>query len=347
MNKDSNINENYCEELFVKLSDGLKKETIGYEDWFEFAELKAKIRVASLQSNRTYDFSVAEDKFQKFLLDEYGNLSEKHEEGYPLMLPKVIKHIAGKYEKTALIVLDGMSLFDFEIIKLYFKGITYNYSKSFAVIPTLTPVSRQCLLSGKYPKDLDEPFSLKQEEELFREVLQKLGYHSREILYSKEYNPQIHPETKFAAVILKDFDDTLHNQTGGMQAQVKEIYSYARSGRLQALISQLTGKGFKVYLTADHGNTEAIGLGEYRVGVHIETKSKKIILSNNAELDRSLWANANLIKYPPYYLDEKYTYFLCKPGFSFDKEGLSVFTHGGMSLDEVIVPFVEITGVDR
>ncbi len=344
MDKESLHSENYSQTLYKKLTDGLKKEIISYKDWLEFAELKAKIRVAALQDNCNYDFSDVEERFQQFILAEYGNLADKHETDYPLMLPKVINHIAGNREKTALIVLDGMSLFDFEIIKEEFKGISYGYYKSFALIPTLTPVSRQCLLCGKFPIDLEDPFRLKKEEELFRENLENLGCSPGEIVYTKEYKPNIYPETRFIAVILKDFDDTLHNQNGGFVAQLKEIYTYARSGRLQALIKDLHNKGFKVYLTADHGNTEAIGLGEFNAGVHIETKSKKIILSDNLALNDSLRTNRKLIEYPPYYLNNKYTYFLCKPGVSYDKEGLSVFTHGGMSLDEVIVPFVEITG---
>jgi hypothetical protein len=50
-------------------------------------------------------------------------------------------------------------------------------------------------------------------------------------------------------------------------------------------------------------------------------------------------------EYPGYYLDKKYRYFVCKQGVSFDSKGEGVMTHGGMTLDEVIVPFVKIKGV--
>jgi len=44
-------------------------------------------------------------------------------------------------------------------------------------------------------------------------------------------------------------------------------------------------------------------------------------------------------------LDKSYHYFVCEPGASFDAKGESVMTHGGTTLDEVIVPFVRIKGV--
>jgi hypothetical protein len=51
------------------------------------------------------------------------------------------------------------------------------------------------------------------------------------------------------------------------------------------------------------------------------------------------------VEYPGHYLDKSYRYFICKPGVSFDSKGETVMTHGGMTLDEVIVPFVEVKEV--
>lgn len=73
----------------------------------------------------------------------------------PAILPKVIDFIA--HGKTALIVVDGMSLFDFEIISRYLEGIDYEYHCTYALIPTTTAISRQGLLSGKYPRELENP----------------------------------------------------------------------------------------------------------------------------------------------------------------------------------------------
>jgi hypothetical protein len=64
------------------------------------------------------------------------------------------------------------------------------------------------------------------------------------------------------------------------------------------------------------------------------------VLKDFAEVNDLLTKNAS--EYPGYYLDKTYRYFVCNPGVSFDNKGASVMTHGGISLDEVIVPFIRI-----
>ena len=46
--------------------------------------------------------------------------------------------------------------------------------------------------------------------------------------------------------------------------------------------------------------------------------------------------------YAGYFLPKEYRYFVCKQGVSFNNKDEQVITHGGMSIDEVIVPFIRI-----
>ena len=55
----------------------------------------------------------------------------------------------------------------------------------------------------------------------------------------------------------------------------------------------------------------------------------------------------DLIDYPGYYLDKQYQYRICTAGTSFDDTGKTVMAHGGISIDEVIVPFVKIERVSN
>ena len=45
---------------------------------------------------------------------------------------------------------------------------------------------------------------------------------------------------------------------------------------------------------------------------------------------------------PGYYMNKSYQYRICKGRTSFDNKNEDVMTHGGISLEEVIVPFVEV-----
>lgn len=53
-----------------------------------------------------------------------------------------------------------------------------------------------------------------------------------------------------------------------------------------------------------------------------------------------------VVTYPGYYLDKDYKYYVYESGVSFDNMNDEVMTHGGISLDEVIVPFIKIKAVN-
>ena len=55
----------------------------------------------------------------------------------------------------------------------------------------------------------------------------------------------------------------------------------------------------------------------------------------------------DMIEYPKYFLDKQYDYLICNIGKSFDTKGDKVMTHGGITVDEVIVPFIKIKAVDN
>jgi hypothetical protein len=100
-----------------------------------------------------------------------------------------------------------------------------------------------------------------------------------------------------------------------------------------------------VYLTADHGNTACRGIGVVRTGVEVETKAKRmLILKDFADISSDI--SENTVEYPGYYLDKNYKYLICKTGVSFDSKNSDVMTHGGITLDEVIVPFIKIKAVN-
>jgi hypothetical protein len=155
----------YCELMIKNLLPSGDKSGITADGWIEIARKKASIDYYAAKANIGIDTSFVDAEFEKFILDGYQKLSGEIKKDAPAILPKVIDFIASG--KTALIVVDGMSLFDFEIISRYFESIEYDYQCTYALIPTTTAISRQGLLSGKYPRELENPFTLSQEEKFF------------------------------------------------------------------------------------------------------------------------------------------------------------------------------------
>lgn len=317
---------------------------ISFSEWMDIARVKASIEIYAAKAGGDVDLSFVDDAFTQFVLGDYSKLSVQTSSMVPVILPKVFDYVAK--DKAALIVMDGMSLFDFNILSRHFNGIEYEFHCSYALIPSTTAISRQCLLSGKYPRQLDTPFSLNKEEKGFYDAAADHGYSKQQATYIRGYDVQLSPFTKLLAVIINDVDDIVHGQQQGRQGMFNDITLLAKTGKLQALIRSLYKAGFTVYLTADHGNTLCRGIGALRnSGVEVETKAKRmLILKDFANISNEVIENT--IDYPAYYLDKSFRYLICKAGVSFDNKNNQVMTHGGITIDEVIVPFVKIKAVD-
>jgi hypothetical protein len=338
------MTKRYCHAAIDKLQTACKA-AVTYRDWSGVAKSKANIEYYAAMKNIMIDLSFADEAFGSFISDGYSRLSSEVCGDVPPIITKALSMIAGKtVEKSALIVMDGMSLFDFKAISKHFSGIEYDYGCSFAMIPTTTSISRQSLLSGRYPIELSKPFSLADEEKEFKQnAAASLGYPITRVEYLRGYEADIHPLSKLIAIIINDIDDIVHGQRQGRAGMFNDMDLLGKSGKLQALIRRLVSHGFAVYITADHGNTICTGVGGFRSGVEVESRSKRMaVLKDIAEVNTLLSKNAT--EYKGFYLDKSYRYYLCNNGVSFDNKGEIVMTHGGTSIDEVIVPFVRIKG---
>ena len=224
-------------------------------------------------------------------------------------------------------------------------SISYELNGSYAMIPTTTAISRQCLLSGKYPRELENPFSLSREEKQFHEAAQNFGYLPKQVLYTRGYSTEFSYQTRFAAIIVNDIDDMVHGQMQGRLGMFNDIELFAKSNKFQNLISDLHTKGFEVYITSDHGNRVCKGVGTLRnTGVEVETKSKRMVILKDFAEENEL-ISKHTTTYEGYYLDKSYKYLICDPDDSYDVAGDEVVTHGGSTIDEVIVPFIKIKAV--
>jgi hypothetical protein len=316
-----------------------------YMDWISIAKRVARIKYYSATINARLDTAFIDQAFEQFIFRSYGKLSGEVNNKFPPILPRALSLITndGK-KKAAIIVMDGMSLVDFEVLARYMSDIKYEHNASFALIPTTTSISRQCLLSGRFPMQLEDPYSLKNEERGFVDAGVKLGYLRSEIQYARGYEPDAGLKTKLLGIVINEVDDTVHGQRQGRAGMLASMKILAESGKLQNLIRALHTQGFEVYITADHGNTQTLGIGRHRFGVEVETKSKRMaVLKDFAE--ETDFLRENTVRFPGTYLDKGYQYYICKGGTSFDNKGDEVMTHGGISVDEVIVPFIKILEV--
>lgn len=319
-----------------------------HRDWFAIAEEKSRLDLLAIQNDIELDTTEINSIFQTYALEQFGKLSQAIDKDSPVLVSKAMDYMHEHSEKFVIIVMDGMSEFDWEILSISFNGIKYEQAAAFAMIPSTTSISRQCLLSNKYPSQLMEPWKQSKEKAEFIACAKSLGYRDAQIGYERGYDASFGSFVQCAAVIILDVDEMVHAQTQGRIGMFHDIKLLAGQNKLSNMVRRFLSDGFDVFISADHGNTACIGLGRVMgSGVEIETKSHKMMVLKDFADKESLVKKYGLIEYPKYYLPKEYDYLVCNIGESLDIKGEAVMTHGGMSLDEVVVPFIKIKAVQN
>jgi hypothetical protein len=126
-----------------------------------------------------------------------------------------------------------------------------------------------------------------------------------------------------------------------MHASVRH---WAKRGALWRLLSALLERGFDVVLTADHGNVEGIGIGKPNVGVTADERGERVHVFSDEQLRKNVSANySGSIEWPSIGLPDDYLALIAPPLRAFISEGKRTVAHGGICIEEAIVPFVTIT----
>ena len=353
--ENSFLEKRNVEEYVLKITDDIEniiKQDNTYDKWFKISEKKAKIRNLKLlcecnNESNNLDEEISEN-FKDFILSSYKGLTGRNSSKAPIILSKTMDFILMKQRKFALIVMDGMSVGDWQVISKEFEKIDFAVNYSFALIPTLTSISRQSLFSGKLPVEIENPFNLSKEKNLFIEKCKEYGYKQENIKYYRGYDIELSYKDKCIGIVINDIDDLVHSQLQGYYGMYRDVEYLAKSNKLQDLITNLYIKGYDVYITADHGNTKSKGIGKVRgTGIEVETKSKRVFIYKNFANEEATRDEFNLIDYPGYYLPKENKYLICQEGESFGTIGEEIISHGGISIDEVIVPFITIKGVEN
>lgn len=317
-------------------------------DWFDIAMNKARADVLAAKYGCEVKTDHINNKFADYVLKEFGKLAGSLSKRSPLLVSRTMEYMNDSSDKFVLIVMDGMSEFDWEILQNSFEDINYQKEAMFAMIPTTTSVSRQCLLSNKYPSQLTNPWNQSKERAEFIECAKKFGFQDNQIAYARGYDSDLGLFVKCGVIIINDIDDLVHGQQQGKIGMYHDINIMLQQRKLRNLVDRLLKAGFDIYISSDHGNTLCTGTGKLMgTGVETETKSKRMIVLKDFANKEQIKEQRNLLEYPKYYLPKEYDYLICPEGKSFDSKDSIVMSHGGITIDEVVVPFIKIKAVDN
>lgn len=116
--------------------------------------------------------------------------------------------------------------------------------------------------------------------------------------------------------------------------------------RGRQLFSRLLDQGFHIYLTADHGNVEAVGQGRINQGVTPDLRGEGVRTYRSENLvAASAATNPNTYRLEIAGLPANFMPLFAGGRSAFMQQGEPAVVHGGISVEELLVPFVKVTRV--
>ncbi len=266
----------------------------------------------------------------------------------PITVDKIAPFLARRLrerrtDRILLVVLDGMGLAQWSLIRRTAGLSVLESTAVFAMVPTLTPVSRQAILAGTPPLGFPETI-----RDTGAEASRWQGFWASErfdvtavsyarILGAPADEASVPWSARVVGLVVTAIDEMLHGARVLGDAQVAAgVRAWADHGFLRSLIDRAVSNGFEVWVTADHGNLESYPLGQVQEGLMVEAAGVRVRWYTDPALRRS--ARVHGLQWDPPGLPEGACYPLFAPGRGGYFSGEVRVTHGGISLDEVIVP---------
>jgi hypothetical protein len=274
---------------------------------------------------------------------------------WPPALHRVAHHLArrlreGQAERVVLVVLDGLGHTQWAHLRERTGLNVVEAGSTFAMVPTYTSVSRQAIFAGELPVGFpDTLWRTDPEKRRWRELWVAQGMDVTEVAYHRVGGHFPHDRIEFAAaravgVVINAVDDFMHGAELLGDAQLlANLDAWVANGFLVDLVRRADDAGFEVWLTSDHGNLECLPAGAPSEGLGIEGAGKRLLRYPNRVLRDASGAVGITWDHIPGLPESADHLLRFAPGrLAYTSQSLSV-THGGLSLDEVIVPLLRVT----
>ena len=280
----------------------------------------------------------------------------------PVMVHQVARYLARQIEdgsegKVALIVVDGLALDQWIVLRDVLADqrprLRFREGAVFAWVPTITSVSRQAIFAGKPP--LYFPASIlgtDREPSSWKQFWEDQGVPARAVDYARGLGDgpldrvgEILSRTDIRALglVVDKVDKIMHGMELGTAGMHNQVRQWAGEGFMSGLLDLLLDDGFAVFLTSDHGNIEAVGGGRPSEGAVADVRGERArIYPDEALRSRVQEQFPDAIAWPAVGLPDDCLALLASARTAFVREGERIVGHGGASLEEVVVPWIEI-----
>ncbi len=288
--------------------------------------------------------------------------------------------------KIAFLLVDGLALDQWialrEVLGELDSKLRFRENAVFAWIPTITSVSRQAAFAGKPP--IYFPASIHttdKEPGLWTQFWVDQGLTQHEVAYTKRLGDGnldevsellSRPRLRVVGLVIDKVDRIMHGMELGAAGMHNQVRQWARQGFMRDLLGLLHDRGFQVYLASDHGNIEARGIGRPAEGVVADLRGERVRVYSDPRLRAQIKEaidsrlprrspsgqpaavqNGNpavlsqTLEWPPVGLPEDYLALIAPNRAAFVRAGEILVGHGGISVEELLVPLVQIDRRDR
>jgi len=357
--------------LVENLQASIPPQDARHAEWFHFARGWAELAVlahdpdATLEEHAKQEIetlqSQVDDALTAWLVRRYAGLINLPPVP-PVMLHHLLRFLArhlgeNRNQKVALLLVDGLSLDQWIVVRdsLLPKrpNILIREHTIFGWIPTITSVSRQAALAGKPPIYFPNSIHTTNSEPiLWAQFWMDQGLSQHEVAYAKGLGDGslqqmeellAHPKIRVIGLIIDKIDKIMHGMELGIAGMHNQVRQWAQQPYLADLLDLLLGRGFRVFLASDHGNIEAEGCGRPEEGIVADLRGERArVYSNRLLFKRMKESFPSALEWAPIGLPEDYFALIAPNRMAFVHKGDRIVSHGGISIEEVIVPFIEI-----
>lgn len=279
-------------------------------------------------------------RFQDFIDRYYWQMFSLSGTRRPLVVTRVLEYLRAQSErKKALIVIDGMNIWQWHLLStaLEAEAVSVKTGAVFSFLPSITAWSRQALFKGAKP---DLTVGTEVEKKVFFDYWSSRGYTESEIAYTRfststQLDISAFQNAEVISAVCTDLDDLMHGALMGNAQLFQDTDTWIRQSEVVSMIRELQARGFRCYITSDHGNIEAHGIGAVSMSSRClsNSRSKRHIEFTSEDMARAYLASHQETK-----AAQRDAMVFLRDDSAFCSDSL-VVTHGGSHILEMLVPF--------
>ena len=349
-------------ELESRIKKLLERQITGINEWIdisgEIAEAWGELLFLSDTIEKDYSFddlrNSIEDKFKDEIFNYYDDTA--YGSNLPVQWNVLDRIHRNGGDKKAVICFDCMGFEEWNALREYLNthaGFEFDVGYSLAIIPTETNFSRTTIFSGLPPKKVIDSGIVKRietrhEEKLFKQALKKYGIYESDVFYQRAANPNgldvdfdsLH-DFDWVGLVFTFIDTLTHNNLTTKSKLIRDIREFLDKSNIDVFIRKLLGQGFQVYFISDHGSIYAKGNGVRVSRDLVDEKARRYMIFEYRELAREYESENALLLQLRNVIGDKWL-LLVSGSEMFGNLGHNCLTHGGISIEEVVVPFVKV-----